>query len=102
MRSMNHFNDGDSDEKYTDEETSGEEDSQKPSEGHIMEDIELYRNISVMAAGVQRFEGSTALLGSSSAYIESMIEVLAKTVGTLSELHNRWKQADFTFIDLIA
>jgi hypothetical protein len=67
-RSMNYFNDGDSDEKYTDKETSAEEDSQKPLEEHIAEDIELYRNISVMAAGVQRFEGSMALLGSSTAY----------------------------------
>ena len=47
---MNHFNSENSNENYIDKETSGEEDFQKPLEEHIVEDIELYRNISVMAA----------------------------------------------------
>ncbi len=51
--SMNCFSDWDSDENYTDEETSRQEDVQKPPEEHITEDSELYRNISVMAAGLQ-------------------------------------------------
>jgi guanine nucleotide-binding protein G(i) subunit alpha len=37
-----------------------------------------------------------------SASVASIIQVLAKVVNTLSELHDRWKQADFTFVNLIA
>jgi hypothetical protein len=36
------------------------------------------------------------------ASVASIVEIVAKMVGTLSELHNRWKQADFTFVNLIA
>jgi hypothetical protein len=68
---MKYFNDWDSDRKNTDEETSGEEDSQTPPEEHMVEDIELYRNISIMTAEVQSFESSIALLGSSTAYIDT-------------------------------
>jgi hypothetical protein len=68
-RSMKNFNDWDS--ENTNKETSVEEDSQIPPEEHMVEDIELYRNISVMTAEVQRFEGSIALLGSSTAYLDT-------------------------------
>jgi guanine nucleotide-binding protein G(i) subunit alpha len=37
-----------------------------------------------------------------SASVTSIIQVLAKVVHNLSELHNQWKQADFTFVNLIA
>jgi hypothetical protein len=61
-RNMNYFNGGDSNEKYTDEETSDEE-KDFPPEEHIVDEIELYRNISVMAAGVQQqpYNASTAI-----------------------------------------
>lgn len=36
------------------------------------------------------------------ASVAGIIEVLAKTVSTLHELHSRWKQADFIFINLVA
>jgi hypothetical protein len=36
------------------------------------------------------------------ASIVGIVEALAKTVSTLHELHNRWKEADFTFVGLIA
>lgn len=36
------------------------------------------------------------------ASVASIVEILVKTVSTLSELHGRWKLADFTFINLIA
>jgi guanine nucleotide-binding protein G(i) subunit alpha len=36
------------------------------------------------------------------ASIAGIVEALAKTVSTLHELHSRWKQADFIFINLIA
>lgn len=36
------------------------------------------------------------------ASITGIVESLAKTVSTLHELRSRWKQADFTFINLIA
>ena len=49
--SIDHFNDSDLNEKYTDEETSRKEGPQKPLEEDIVEEIELYRNISLMAAG---------------------------------------------------
>lgn len=32
----------------------------------------------------------------------SIVELLGKTVSTLHTLHSRWKEADFTFINLIA
>lgn len=51
MFSTNHLNDSDLDEKYTDEETSRKEDSQKPLEEDVIEEIESYRNISLIAAG---------------------------------------------------
>jgi guanine nucleotide-binding protein G(i) subunit alpha len=36
------------------------------------------------------------------ASVAGIVEVLARTVSALSELHNQWKQADFIFINLIA
>ncbi len=36
------------------------------------------------------------------ASIASIVELLGKTVSTLHTLHCRWKEADFTFINLIA
>jgi membrane-bound ClpP family serine protease len=34
--------------------------------------------------------------------VANIIDVLGKTINALRELHNRWKEADFTFINLIA
>jgi hypothetical protein len=45
-----------------------------------VEDIELYRNISVRAARVQRFEGSIAFLGSSSAYVDTQSGMPVATI----------------------
>ncbi|OBT69586.1 hypothetical protein VE03_00846 [Pseudogymnoascus sp. 23342-1-I1] len=36
------------------------------------------------------------------ASISSIVDLLGKTVSTLQTLHSRWKEADFTFINLIA
>lgn len=44
---------------------------------------------------------SLAIIGTAASVV-GIIEALAKTVGTFHELHSRWKQADFTFINLIA
>jgi hypothetical protein len=46
----------------------GEEASQEPPEENIVEDVELYRSISVMTVGVKRLDGSMALLGFSTSY----------------------------------
>jgi hypothetical protein len=85
MRSIDDFNDEDSDEKHTEEEMSGEENSQTPLE-EMVEDIELYRNISVMTTGVQRFEGSTALLGFSTAYVGTKLGMRRHYQGNLFRL----------------
>jgi membrane-bound ClpP family serine protease len=34
--------------------------------------------------------------------VANIIDVLGKTINALRELHNRWKEADFIFINLIA
>jgi len=34
--------------------------------------------------------------------VANIIDVLAKTASTLRELHNQWKHADFTLVNLIA
>ena len=36
------------------------------------------------------------------ASVAGIVELLGKTVGVLHTLHSRWKEADFTFINLIA
>jgi len=36
------------------------------------------------------------------ASVASIVELLGKTVSALHTLHSRWKEADFTFINLIA
>lgn len=36
------------------------------------------------------------------ASVSSIVDLLGKTVSTLRALHSRWKEADFTFISLIA
>jgi guanine nucleotide-binding protein G(i) subunit alpha len=36
------------------------------------------------------------------ASVSSIVDLLGKTVSTLNTLHSRWKEADFTFINLIA
>jgi hypothetical protein len=41
------------------------------------------------------------IIGTGSSVV-GIIEVLAKTMSRLGELKERWKQADFTFINLIA
>jgi guanine nucleotide-binding protein G(i) subunit alpha len=35
------------------------------------------------------------------ASVANIVELLGKTVGTLHTLHGRWKEADFTFVNLI-
>ena len=42
-----------------------------------------------------------SIIGTAGA-VANIIDVLAKTVSTLHELHNQWKQADFTLVNLIA
>lgn len=50
---MDHVNVGDSNGNYADEETS-EEEQYSPREEHIVDEIELYRNVSVMAARLEQ------------------------------------------------
>ena len=38
----------------------------------------------------------------SAALVTGIVEVLAKSIGKLHKLHNRWKQADLMFMNLIA
>lgn len=42
-----------------------------------------------------------SIIGTAGA-VANIIDVLAKTIGTIHEVHQQWKNADFTFIDLIA
>jgi hypothetical protein len=63
-RNMNHVNVGDSNENYAEETSEEEQDS--PREEHIVDEIELYRNVSVMAAGVQQLYNASTATGSSS------------------------------------
>ena len=42
-----------------------------------------------------------SIIGTAGA-IANIIDVLAKTVSTLRDLHNQWKEADFTLFNLIA
>jgi hypothetical protein len=42
-----------------------------------------------------------SIIGTASS-VASIIDVLVKTVSTLRELHNQWKQADLTLVNLIA
>jgi guanine nucleotide-binding protein G(i) subunit alpha len=42
-----------------------------------------------------------SIIGAAGA-VANIIDVLAKTVSTLHELHNQWKQADFTLVNLIS
>src|SRR5258706_11935369 len=42
-----------------------------------------------------------SIIGAASA-LEGIIYILTRTVRTLRDLHNQWKQADFTLVNLIS
>jgi hypothetical protein len=86
-RNMNHVNVGDSNEKYADEETS-EEEQDSPREEHIVDEIELYRNVSVMAAGVQQqlYDASIGTGSSSMSPIKETWKTISGTAGLVEPL----------------
>ena len=86
-RNMNHVNVGDSNEKYADEETR-EEEKDSPREEHIVDEIELYRNVSVMAAGVQQqlYNASTATGSSSMTPTKEPWKTISGTAGLVEPL----------------
>ena len=42
-----------------------------------------------------------SIIGTAGA-VANIIDILGKTIGTIREVHQQWKNADFTFINLIA
>ena len=86
-RNMNHVNVGDSNEKYADEETS-EEEQDSPREEHIVDEIELYCNVSVMAAGVQQqlYDASIGTGSSSMSPIKETWKTISGTAGLVEPL----------------